>query len=315
MIDGADDIETGVDEDIDVFDKSNVNQVADQNLHWTMLPPSEMLTLEDADRLLRWRNAAVIAVVGERYGGKTTLVTEIYGSFLRGVFADSLFCHSLSLLGFEKKSFQSRAASGASHADTARTSLSEGLRFFHLAVCDEVDLHRRDLLISERAGEVYRDARDRPDLAVEMIELRKATVVAFIIDGGRVAVPRNRAEVFASVRNTIRAIVGSGNIAANTQIQLVTTKYDLLEGDSMIDAREALSEFEQQIITMQAEKFKVLTFRTAARNSTSSSNSTSGLDLLLKSWLKPKNTKLLEKPKIPKLSNEFDKLLLRRMVQ
>lgn len=315
MIDGSDDIETGVDEDIDVFEKSNVNQVADQNLHWTMLPPSEMLTLEDADRLLRWRDAAVIAVVGERHGGKTTLVTEIYGSFLRGAFADSLFCHSLSLLGFEKKSFQSRAVSEASYADTPRTSLSEGLRFFHLAVSDEVALHRRDLLISERAGEVYRDARDRPDLAVEMIELRKATVAAFIIDGERVAVPRNRAEVFASVRNTIRAIVGSGNIAANTQIQLVTTKCDLLEGDSMIDAREALTEFEQQIITMLAEEFKVLTFRTAARNSTSSSSPTSGLDLLLKSWLKPKNTTLLEKPKIPKLSNEFDKLLLRRMVQ
>lgn len=315
MIDGQDDIDTGVDEDIDVFEQSNVSQVAEQSLRWTMLPPSEMLTLEDADRLLRWRDAAVIAVVGERNGGKTTLVTEIYGSFLRGAFANALFCHSLSLLGFEKKSFQSRAESGALYADTPRTSAQEGLRFFHLAVCDEIDLQRRDLLISERAGEVYRDVRDRPDLAVEMTEIRKATAVAFIIDGERVAAPRNRAEVFASVRNTIRAIVVSGNIATRAQIQLVTTKCDLLEDDSMVDAREALSEFEQIIITMLAGKFEVLTFRTTARNSVSGSYPASGLAPLLRSWLKPMHAKLLENPKIPELSDEFDKLLLRRTGQ
>lgn len=315
MIDGQGDIDTDIDEDIDVFEQSNVSQVADQNLRWTMLPPSEMLSVEDADRLLRWRDAAIIAVVGERNGGKTTLVTEIYGSFLRGPFAEAFFCHSLSLLGFEKKSFQSRAESGAAYPDTPRTSAQEGLRFFHLAVSNVSDLQRRDLLISERAGEVYREVRDRPDLAIQITEIRKATVVAFIIDGERVAAPRNRAEVFASVRNSIRAFVGSGNIAENAQIQLVTTKCDLLEDDSMADARKALSEFEQIIIEMLAGKFEVLTFRTTARNSNSGSKSESGLAPLLRSWLKPMPSKLLENPKMPELSDEFDRLLLRRTVQ
>ncbi|MDE9475140.1 hypothetical protein KKJ12_20110 [Xenorhabdus bovienii] len=304
-----------VDVDIDVFEQSNESHAADQSLGWETLPPSEMLSLEDADQFLRWRDAAIIAVVGERNGGKTTLVTEIYGSFLRGPFAGACFCHSLSLLGFEKKSFQSRAESGALFPDTPRTSAQDGLRFFHLALSNESDFQRRDLLISERAGEVYREVRDRPDRAVEMIEIRKATAIAFIIDGERVAAVRKRAEVFASVRDTIRALVETGNIARHTQIQLVATKCDLLEDSSMEDARNALSEFEQAIIAMLAGRFDVVTFRTTARDPKSGSDSVPSLAPLLKSWLKPISPVAFDNPKMPELSDEFDRLLLRRIVK
>ncbi|WP_205945785.1 hypothetical protein [Erwinia sp. JH02] len=301
-----------VDTDIDVFEQSKEIHAADQNQGWTTLPPSEMLSLEDADQFLRWRAAAIIAVVGERNGGKTTLVTEIYGRFLRGPFADACFCHSLSLLGFEKKSFQTRAESGALFPDTPRTSAQDGLRFFHLALFNDSDSQRRDLLISERAGEVYREVRDKPDRAIEMTEIRKATVIAFIIDGERVAAARKRAEIFASVRDTIRALVETESIAKHTKIQLVATKCDLLEDSSREDARNALSDFEQTVITMLAGKFNVETFRTSARDPNSGPNSSSSLALLLKSWLKPVPPVAFENPKIPALSNEFDLLLLRR---
>ncbi|QWT40907.1 TRAFAC clade GTPase domain-containing protein [Dickeya dadantii] len=304
-----------VDADIDVFEQSNESHVADQSLSWAILPPSDMLSVEDADQFLRWRDAAIIAVVGERNGGKTTLVTEMYGRFLRGAFADACFCHSLSLLGFEKKSFQSRAESGALSPDTPRTSAQDGLRFFHLALSNESNFQRRDLLISERAGEVYREIRDRPDRANDMIEIRKATTIAFIIDGERVAALRKRAEVFASVRDIIRALVDTGNIAKHTQIQLVATKCDLLEDSSMEDARNALSEFEQTIITMLAGRFAVVTFRTTARDPKSDSDSVSSLAPLLKSWLKPIPSIDFENPNIPELSDEFDRLLLRRMIK
>lgn len=307
--------EGAADVDIDVFEQPNDIHATDQNLGWETLPPSELLTLEDADQLLRWRDAAIIAVVGERNGGKTTLVTEIYGNFLHGPFADACFCHSLSLLGFEKKSFQSRAESGALFPDTPRTSTQDGLRFFHLALSNVSDSKRQDLLISERAGETYREIRDKPDRASEMIEIRKATKVAFIIDGERVAAVRKRAEVFASVRDTIRALAETGSIAKQAQIQLVTTKCDLLAGSSMENARNALSEFEQAIITMLTGRFEVETFRTIARNPNSSLDSLSSLATLLKSWLKPNPPVAFEHPKIPELSDEFDLLLLRRTVK
>jgi hypothetical protein len=301
--------------DIDVFEDSVASKATDNDVPWVKLPPSTLLNLEDADQLLRWRDASVIAVVGERNGGKTTLVTEIYGSFLRGSFADACFCNSLSLLGFEKKSFQSRAVSGALRPDTPRTSAQDGLLFFHLAVSDQSDFQRRDLLISERAGEVYREIRDNPNRAVEMIEIRKATTVAFIIDGERVAAPRMRAEVFASVRNIVRALAETGNIAAQAQIQLVTTKYDLLDGDSMLDAQNALTHFEQSIIKLLAGKFDVVSFRTTARDPNAGSEPARGLAPLLKSWLKPQEPAPTNNFKMPELSDEFDRLLLRRAIK
>lgn len=302
------------DVDVDVFEQSEAEQAADLSQRWSSLPASSMLSLEDADELLRWRAASVIAIVGERNGGKTTLVTEIYERFLRGPFADALFCHSLSLLGFEKKSFQSRAESGGARPDTPRTSAQDGLRFFHLAIADTADLCRTDLLISERAGEVYREIRDTPERAVEMIEVRKAVAVVFIIDGERVAAPRKRAEVFASVRNIVRAIVDTENIDPRAQVQLVTTKCDLLEGDEGTGAREALSQFEERITAMLKGRYEVTTFHTAARDPEGMVEPAQGVVPLLRSWLKPPQITVVEQLDLPELSDEFDRLLLRRNV-
>lgn len=304
-----------VDTDVDVFEQSDTSTKPAQNSQWAMLPSSETLTIEEADQFLRWRNAAVIAIVGERNGGKTTLIAEIYSRFLNGSFADTLFCHSLSLRGFEKKCFQSRAESGALHPDTPRTSAQDGLSFFHLALSNASDLKRQDLLISERAGEIYREIRDKPQRATGMVEIRKASFIVLIIDGERVAAARKRHEVFASVRNIIRALVDTGNISAQAQIQLVTTKCDLLEDDSMADACEALSNFEQSIITLIDGQFEVVTFRTAARDPRPRSEPARGLAPLLQSWLKPKTIRESKHQQMPELTSEFDRLALRKIIQ
>ena len=301
--------------DVDVFEQSEAEQAADLSQRWASLPASSMLSVEDADELLRWRAASIIAIVGERNGGKTTLVTEIYERFLRGSFADAIFCHSLSLLGFEKKSFQSRAESGGDRPDTPRTSAQDGLLFFHLALSDDSDLHRTDLLISERAGEVYREIRDTPERAAEMIEVRKAAAVVFIIDGERVAAPLKRAEAFASVRNIVRAMLDTENIAPWAKIQLVTTKCDLLEGDAASDAREALLQFEGQIEKLLRGRFQITAFRTAARDPEGRIEPARGVAPLLRSWLTPPQMQVIEQPELMELSDEFDRFLLRRNVK
>ncbi|MGK9541669.1 hypothetical protein O6449_24370, partial [Salmonella enterica subsp. enterica] len=64
-----------VDEDIDVFEQPLGNESSDADSAWVQLPSSELLTVETADEFLRWRAASIIAVVGERNGGKTTLIS------------------------------------------------------------------------------------------------------------------------------------------------------------------------------------------------------------------------------------------------
>lgn len=303
-----------VDEDVDVFEQPASEQSSEPEEDWATLPLSAMLSLDDADELFRWRAASVIAIVGERNGGKTTLVSEIYERFLRGPFADTLFCDSWSLSGFEMKSFQSRADSGAETPNTPRTSAQDGLRFFHLAVSDAANHHdRTDLLISERAGETYREIRDNPEQSSEMVELRKATVIVFIIDGERVVDARKRAEVFASVRNIIRALHETSTIKMSAQVQLVTTKYDLMGGDSAAEARVALSEFENRIITAFGDQYVVRAFQTAARDPAGLIAPATGVAPLFRSWLECPPLPPLDDVALPDLKSEFDRLLIRRV--
>ncbi|WP_454834594.1 TRAFAC clade GTPase domain-containing protein [Pseudomonas lini] len=304
-----------VDIDVDVFEQPEAAQPVELELRWVVLPPSTMLTVENADELLRRRPASVISVVGERNGGKTTLVTELYERYLRGPFANAYFADSISLIGFEKKSFQSRAKSGAELPNTPRTSAQDGLGFFHLAVASQSDLQRTDLLISERAGEVYREVRDKPDLATRLIEIRKANVLVFIIDGERVSYDLKRAEVFASVRNIARAFVGSETIGNQVQIQLVTTKWDLLESEAAAHARVALSAFEEQFTNILGGRFEVATFHTTARDPRGSVGSSTSLEPLLLSWLQPPKSPPSITPQLPVLLDEFDRLALRRIVK
>jgi len=301
------------DADTDVFETAGVGQTKETDNRWVELPPASMLTVEDADELLRWREASIIAIVGERNGGKTTLVVELYERFLRGPFAGTLFSHSLSVLGFERKSFQSRAESGAEKPDTPRTSTQDGLRFFHLAVSDE-HLRRTDLLISERAGETYREVRDRPAGARDIVEVCKARTVVFILDGERVANPRQRAEAIASIRHLARAFTESNAISSHCEIQAVTTKWDLLRTDASAPAQKALDEFEKYFIATYSSRYaKVSVFRVAARDPEGVVEVGFGLAPLLRSWLEPVPQAAVTALPIPLLADEFDRLLARRL--
>lgn len=302
-----------VDEDIDVFEQPPDAEPSGMDGGWTQLPPSELLTVEKADELLRWRAASIIAVVGERNGGKTTLISEIYERFLRGHFADSCFCASWSLSGFEMKNFQSRAESGAERPDTPRTSARDGLRFFHLAVADTTALDvRTDLLISERAGETYREVRDSPSRATEMVELQRAATIAFVVDGERVFNNRKRTEVFASARSLVRALDETATIKPGARLQFVTTKYDLLDGEDAADARAALDAFENQMRSLFGQAYQVEAFHTAARDPSGVLPAGTGIAPLFRSWLKPSVVAELANPTLPELTDQFDRLMLRR---
>ncbi|MGI2214343.1 TRAFAC clade GTPase domain-containing protein [Shewanella oncorhynchi] len=308
-LDGGLNIET---EDLDVFDEVHAPSDAGKDVQVIKLPSSMLMSIAEADSLLRCKDAAIVAVIGERNGGKTTLLTEMYNQFLQGSFADSSFCYSRTLLGFEEKSFPSRADSRLTRPDTPRTSVQDGLRFFHLAVHDKTDAKRKDLLITERAGETYREIRDNPATAAELLEIRKAAYIVFILDGERVADNRRRAEAFSSVRGMIKAVVETSNLKNKVEIQLVTTKCDLFESEQKQKIIGMLETFEQQLAVMLSTKCNFIAHRTVARNPTPGTKNTEGLDELLRSWLKTVQPKFETEIKIPLLKSEFDKLFFRR---
>lgn len=308
MTDEPEDLEA----DTDVFEEDEAEGKS-EGQEWTLLPAASLLTPTQADALLRRRRAKIITVIGERNGGKTTLVAEIYERYLRGNYANFNFAQSLSLIGFEQKTFQSRAQSQARMPDTPRTSSYDGLRFFHLGLSEKTLRQRMDLLISERAGEVYREARDRPAMALELVEVRRANIIVLIVDGARVVQPRIRAESFASVRDILQAIKDSGAAKRAAQVHLVTTKQDLFTGEPGERAIKALETFEDQIAKSFSSFFdEVQCFRVAARDPTGRVSPASGLEPLLKAWLSPFPAVSIETTAPPVLDDEFDKLMLRR---
>ena len=52
-----------LDTDLDVFEQPDAAEVPAQSQSWEILPSAMMLTLEEADELLCWRDAAIIAGV------------------------------------------------------------------------------------------------------------------------------------------------------------------------------------------------------------------------------------------------------------
>jgi hypothetical protein len=116
-----------------------------------VLPPGEALTPEEVDQLLRWRGATFVTVVGDSHSGKTTLICALYDRFLRGPFAGLTFVASRTLVALERRSHYARVDSGRATPETMRTTISDGLRYFHLAVRPATQVGR-DLLCC-RAGE------------------------------------------------------------------------------------------------------------------------------------------------------------------
>jgi hypothetical protein len=299
------------DTDLDVFDQTRAIEAVSEEKEWVPLPHAELLTVEDADELLRWRSANMVAIVGEREAGKTTLVTEIYERFIRGPFAGYRFAGSRTLAGFERRCHLARLESGASAPDTERTSAREGLRFFHLGLTAQEEARRIDLLISERAGESYRQARNEPSRALGFVELAKARTVVFVLDGARLALDLLREEAFSSVRNLVRASAETKALSPQAEIQFVTTKIDLLETEALVHAVDAVTQFEKRMEEAYRDQFARITcWRTAARDPSRKLEPARGVAALLQSWLSPPKPPAYSIA-APVLHDEFDRFLLR----
>ena len=223
-----------------------------------------------------------------------------------------MFAHSLTLLGFEQKSY-------AHWAVPPNRKRLEPQRAMGCASSTWDSCRRTSRALGptfsspNRAGEIYRNVRDRPAEGLLLTEVVKAKTVAFILDGERLADNLRRAEAFASARNMLRALADAGAISTSAEVQLVTTKFDLIAGDDQEAVRQILSEFEERLAALYRPKFaRFSTWRTAARDPEGVHEPAWGVAPLLGSWLNPPALPVPEPAPIPPLTDECDRLLLRR---
>ena len=286
------------------------------NISRVTLSSGEALTVADVDEFLRLRGIILIAVVGDRDSGKTTLLLSLYERFLRGPFAGRSFAGSRTLVSLEKKSHYSRLDSGRAEADTARTPISEGLKFIHFGLGSQTSLSQIDLMLSDRAGETYRLARSDSKIVPELIEISKADRVLLLLDGRRIASAEDRAGAFQSVRQSVRALLDGDALGASSIVQVATTKADLLvqHPDNAL-IQQQVAAFKNRLSADFAGRLRELTFWETAARPRSHLPPAYGLEPLLLDWTASRR-RPVPPAEIPvHLEAEFDRLLVRTSIE
>lgn len=249
---------------------------------------SESFEFEDVRGFLAKRAAVVVTLLGDRDSGKSTLICSIYDRFLHGPFANQRSTGALTITGFEQRAHLERLESGRTTPDTQHTSLGEGLRYFHLGMSPELQIEESSaILISDRAGETYKNARGNPALVSSLVELPIADYLVVLIDGKRLADLTTRAGALFPVRQTLQMLADHQPSDANYQVQVVLTKVDLIEAATdAVDLRVAFDEFEARLRDAFTSRFASLTFfEIAARPLVGDYAAAYGVDALIKSWL------------------------------
>ncbi|MCY4178872.1 MAG: hypothetical protein OXD48_01070 [Litoreibacter sp.] len=249
------------------------------------VPQGDPLSQLEVDAQQLQRAGRLVAVIGDTSSGKSTLLCALYDRYLRGEFGERSFVGSSTLGGFEKLAHHSRAASGAQIPDTERTFVSEGLQYYHLALANESG-HRVDLFVSDRAGETYRSAMDRPDEFRQLPELSVARVVTVLVDGARLARPEELHDALGATRRMVRAMIDSEVVDSRQHLQIVQTKQDEVERSGRSESiTSQLEELVQRLKRDFGSKLATIElFAIAARDPRGDFVPAYGCDDLLTAW-------------------------------
>jgi hypothetical protein len=182
-------------------------------------------------------------VAGTAGSGKTTLLASLYLLFQKGPFAGYLFSGSDTLVGYEERNYFSLCASKRVQPTTPRTTVSE---YLHIQVRRE-DLSgpARDILLCDLVGEDFRAAKDSSDECKRLEVLRRADHVVLLIDGHKLADPANRKRAKNDPMTLLRNCLDSGMLGQESAVDVVFTKWDIVEASGSKDDAISFSDHVQ----------------------------------------------------------------------
>jgi hypothetical protein len=250
------------------------------------MPLSTTMSVDQADHALKSKESRVVAIAGPPDAGKTSLIAGLYDLFQLGRVGGIAFGRSFSLQAFEEATHSSRAASRRESPDTARTPRGE-VRFYHLDLVDTQSGAAPTVLIGDRAGEEYLEARSNPDAAKSFPELRRADVLTMLVDGQRLLDIGRRHNVRSEIRQTIQAFFEAGAIRRSQRLAIVLTKVDMIRNSE--EGPRALTDFDAIVASLRTtygSKFgTVEAFIIAAQPKSNGATRGEGLDGLLAYWM------------------------------
>ena len=220
-----------------------------------VLPSADSLDLAGASSILRRGDARVIAVIGPRDAGKTSLIASLYDLFQEGPVLDVQFAGSQTLHAFELACHDARAASRRTEPDAFRTPLGD-VRFFHLDLAGGPAGDRISMVLGDRAGEEYQRVADDVSVAATFAEVCRAESLTLLVDGQRLGDPAARHNLRSDIIMLLRGLIDGGAVQDGQRLVLVLTKIDLLKkGAESEKVENDYESFKRRIKELFGHKF------------------------------------------------------------
>lgn len=201
------------------------------------LPGADTLTLTEASRIMRARDARVIAILGPKGAGKTSLIASVYDLFQEGAVSGTEYARSETLHAFELACHYARAASRRSEPDMERTPLGE-VRFYQLDLTSGAAGDQLALLLGDRAGEEYRSAADDAANLPAFPEVSRADTVTVLVDGERLLDAGARHNLRSEIILMLQALLDGSALRSGHRLVLVLTKVDAVQASPQWDRAE-----------------------------------------------------------------------------
>lgn len=270
----------------EVNDSLEETEGNDSAVERTKLSLSAALPLSGATDVLQNDDSRVICILGPSDSGKTCLIASIYDMFQTGQKAGIGFCHSHSLLAFEKICHDSRAESKRDTPHSQRTPHGE-VHFYHLNLCTLDNPADLSLLIADRAGEEYKSATDDISIVDEFLEVQRADTINVLVDGERLIDNMARHNLKNDIAMMLHALKDREGIKSKPQLAIVLTKFDAVK-QSAYQSR-ALSDFdkigEDLTVRLKAYVSSIKVFKVAASPKAGDLPRGEGVSTLLKYWM------------------------------
>jgi hypothetical protein len=247
------------------------------------LPSAELFKAREASQILKANESRVIAIIGPKEAGKTSLLASIYDLLQEGPIDRVHFWRSRTLFAFERACHDARAASQRHEPTAERTKVGQ-FGFYHLGLNNTS--RPIDLLIADRSGEEYRRVADRPSEAADLMEVRRADTLTVLLDGARFLDPTAKHNARSDVQMILQGLI-DGGVVCGQPLALVLTKFDELKRS--LEVHQLQGEFEtfvKHITRLFGAHFtQILSFRTAASPMTDALPRGYGVPELLRFWI------------------------------
>ena len=173
--------------------------------------------------------AKTIVLVGEQKTGKTTLLAALYGMFCKGPVGEFEFVGSRTLYSFAERKHLALFDPERSVPVTPRTSRGDDVNFFHIKMKAGDNL--AEIVISDRSGEAFEDARLDTALVAKLSELALADRVCFLLDAARLTKKETRARYSRIFKEAIRSLLNNDAVPKSAVLEVLVTKFDRISDD------------------------------------------------------------------------------------